>query len=55
MHGFKYNKVSGSLGLKFAFTSFFKASSRPKLLEINTNSSLSSKILKNYFINLKKS
>ncbi|MDC3246326.1 thiamine pyrophosphate-binding protein [Flavobacteriaceae bacterium] len=55
MHGFKYNKVSGSLGLKFALTSFFKASSRPKLLEINTNSSLSSKILKNYFINLKKS
>lgn len=55
MHGFKYSKVSGSIGLKFALTSFFKTSSRPKLLEINTNSSLSSKILKNYFINLKKS
>ena len=55
MHGFKYSKVSGSFGLKFALNSFFKTSSRPKLLEINTNSSLSSKILKNYFINLKKS
>ncbi len=55
MHGFKYSKVSGSIGLKFALSSFFKTSSRPKLLEINTNSSLSSKILKNYFINLKKS
>jgi 2-succinyl-5-enolpyruvyl-6-hydroxy-3-cyclohexene-1-carboxylate synthase len=55
MHGFKYSKVSGCIGLKFALSSFFKTSSRPKLLEINTNSSLSSKILKNYFINLKKS
>ena len=40
MHGFKYSKVSGSFGLKFALNSFFKTSSRPKLLEINTNSSL---------------
>ncbi|MDC0080300.1 thiamine pyrophosphate-binding protein [Flavobacteriaceae bacterium] len=55
MYGFKYSKVSGSIGLKFALSSFFKTSSKPRLLEINTNSSLSSKILKNYFINLKKS
>ena len=55
MHGFKYSKVSGNIGLKFALYNFFRNSSKPKILEIKTNSSLSSKILKNYFINLKKS
>ena len=55
MHGFKYIQASGSFGLKFALLNFFKSSSRPKILEIFTDSSLSAKVLENYFLNLKKS
>ena len=55
MHGFKYMQASSSFGLKFALLNFFKSSSRPKILEIFTDSSLSAKVLEDYFLNLKKS
>ena len=55
MHGFKYKQASSSFGLKFALLNFFKSSSRPKILEIFTDSSLSAKVLEDYFLNLKKS
>jgi len=53
MHGFEYSKARSEIGLKWRLYSFFKKSSKPRILEINTNSDLSSDLLKKYFINLK--
>ncbi len=53
MHGFDYLKARSEIGLKWHLLRFFKKSSKPKILEILTNSDLSSDLLKKYFINLK--
>ena len=53
MYGFKYSHVSTLIGLKLSLFNFFKASSKPKILEIKTSSKLSSLILKQYFQNIK--
>ncbi len=55
MHGFNYIKRNSKIGLKIALKSFFKNSKKPKILEIMTSSSLSSKVLKKYFEYLSKS
>ncbi len=52
MHGFCYLKANSEIGLKWHLHTFFNKSSKPKILEIRTNSDLSSDLLKKYFINL---
>ena len=47
--GFIYINKKSTLGIKIAMHSFFKKSSKPKILEINTSSEISSITLKNYF------
>ena len=49
MHGFIYQKKTTKITLKIALKSFFKKSNKPKILEVETSSKLSSNILKNYF------
>ena len=53
MHGFGYLKTNSEIGLRWRLRTFFNKSSKPKILEIHTNSDLSSDLLKKYFINLK--
>ncbi|MDB3900943.1 2-succinyl-5-enolpyruvyl-6-hydroxy-3-cyclohexene-1-carboxylic-acid synthase [Flavobacteriaceae bacterium] len=53
MYGFDYLKARNEIGLKWSLYNFFSKSSKPKILEIKTNSDLSSELLKKYFINLK--
>ena len=53
MYGFDYLKTKSEIGLKWNLCNFFNKSSKPKILEISTNSDLSSDLLKKYFINLK--
>jgi 2-succinyl-5-enolpyruvyl-6-hydroxy-3-cyclohexene-1-carboxylate synthase len=53
MHGFDYLKATSEIGLRWRLRTFFNKSSKPKILEIHTNSDLSSDLLKKYFINLK--
>ena len=48
-----YRDKNSEIGLKWHLLRFFKKSSKPKILEILTNSDLSSDLLKKYFINLK--
>ena len=55
LHGFTYQNKKTKLGLKLALKSFFKTSSKPKILEISTNSEISSDTLKSYFKFLSKS
>ena len=55
LHGFTYQNRKTKLGLKLALKSFFKTSSKPKILEISTNSEISSDTLKSYFKFLSKS
>ncbi|MBQ22972.1 MAG: 2-succinyl-5-enolpyruvyl-6-hydroxy-3-cyclohexene-1-carboxylate synthase [Flavobacteriales bacterium] len=55
LHGFSYQNRKTKLGLKLALKSFFKTSSKPKILEISTNSEISSDTLKSYFKFLSKS
>jgi 2-succinyl-5-enolpyruvyl-6-hydroxy-3-cyclohexene-1-carboxylate synthase len=52
MHGFRYLKANSEIGLSWHLRTFFNKSSKPKILEILTNSNLSSDLLKKYFINL---
>ena len=53
MYGFDYIKARNEIGLKWSLYNFFRKSSKPRILEIKTNSDLSSELLKKYFINLK--
>jgi len=48
-HGLSYTYVSSDFGLKIALKSFFKSSSRPKVLEIGTPRTKNDQILLNYF------
>lgn len=47
--GFSYRKVATSLGLKWQLRSFFSASSKPRILEIQTPRKTNDTILLNYF------
>ena len=47
--GFSYRKVSTLLGLKWQLRSFFSASSKPRILEIQTPRKINDTILLNYF------
>ena len=48
-YGFTYQNKKTKFGLKLALRSFFKKSTKPKILEISTSSETSSSILKSYF------
>lgn len=47
--GFEYKSSRSMFGLNLKFNSFFKASSRPKILEIHTPRKLNDQILLDYF------
>jgi 2-succinyl-5-enolpyruvyl-6-hydroxy-3-cyclohexene-1-carboxylate synthase len=47
--GFSYRKVATSLKLKWQLRSFFSASSKPRILEIQTPRKINDTILLNYF------
>ncbi|WP_411030935.1 2-succinyl-5-enolpyruvyl-6-hydroxy-3-cyclohexene-1-carboxylic-acid synthase [Spongiimicrobium sp. 3-5] len=49
MHGFDYNRVGDTNGLKDALSHFYEKSERPKLLEIDTPRLINDKILLDYF------
>jgi len=55
MFSFNYTKVSSKFGLNLALRTFFKNSKKPKILEIKTSGTKSTKILKDYFRYLSKS
>ena len=54
MFNFNYTRVSTKFGLNLYLRTFFKNSKKPKILEINTSSVKSTKILKEYFRYLSK-
>ena len=47
--GFEYKSTRSMFGLNLKLNSFFKASSRPKILEIYTPRKLNDQILLDYF------
>ena len=54
-YGLKYKAVKTNTGLRWALKSFFKPSSKPKILEVKTPRRINDRILLNYFKAMQKS
>ena len=54
-YGLKYKAVKTNTGLRWALKSFFKSSSKPKILEVKTPRRINDRILLNYFKAMQKS